>query len=114
MTREEAIQVLKSISAHNLNEVVDALYMAIEALQNPPISQRSMYQAGYKQGQEDRPKGEWVFDRTLEPHCSECNYVPDYSPRMDDYFFSDFCPNCGADMRATERNTNHSRETPTK
>lgn len=47
----------------------------------------------------DRPKGEWVFDLTLEPHCSECDYVPDYSPRMDDYFFSDFCPNCGADLR---------------
>ena len=52
---------------------------------------------------QDGNKGKWVFDRTLEPHCSECNYVPDYSPRMDDYFFSDFCPNCGADMRGDDK-----------
>ena len=98
MTKAEAIQVLKSISAHNLNEVVDALYMAIEALQTPPISQRSMYQAGYKQGQEDRPKGEWkCMSDSGVTECDQCGwsieeYVGDYN----------FCPNCGADMRGED------------
>ena len=97
MTKEEAIQVLKSISAHNLNEVVDALYLAIEALQTPPISQRSMYQAGYRQAQEDRPKGEWVNKEGVygAAYCSECNY----ELRVNN---TNFCPNCGADMRSED------------
>lgn len=105
MTREEAIQVLKSISAHNLNEVVDALYMAIEALQTPPISQRSMYQAGYRQAQEDRPRGHWIDMADFE-QCSECRGT--HLKEVDTYYGkatwikTDFCPNCGADMRGED------------
>lgn len=70
---------------------------AIEALQTPPISQRSMYQAGYRQAQEDRPRGEWVEQEDDYHHyweCSECGM----GVGLDD--IRNFCPNCGADMRS--------------
>lgn len=56
MTREEAIIQLRL--GPGINEDVsekynDAVNMAIEALQTPPITQRSMYQAGYRQAQSD-------------------------------------------------------------
>lgn len=65
MTREEAIKVLENtpiapMDGYSFNDISDALYMAVEALQTPPISQRSMYQAGYRQALKDRPKGEWI------------------------------------------------------
>ena len=74
MTKTEAIIQLRL--GPGINEDVsekynDAVDMAIEALQTPPISQRSMYQAGYRQGREealkDRPKYEM-------PDCKKCEY----------------------------------------
>ena len=61
MTKEEAIKWLSKINdkyIHGGDDDFDAkrkqaIAMAIKALQTPPISQRSMYQAGYKQGRED-------------------------------------------------------------
>lgn len=58
MTKEEAIKILENMPIppmddYSFNDISDALYIAVEALQTPPISQRSMYQAGYKQGRED-------------------------------------------------------------
>lgn len=41
-----------------------------------------------------RPKGEWKLD-SLGAYCSECGTHPDYS--------SNYCPNCGADMRKKEK-----------
>lgn len=38
----------------------------------------------------ERPQGEWKLD-SLGAYCSVCGTHPDYS--------SNFCPNCGADMR---------------
>ena len=38
----------------------------------------------------ERPQGEWILD-SLGAYCSECGTHPDYS--------SNYCPNCGADMR---------------
>lgn len=103
MTREEAIKGLKVLrrdfSGYKPNE--EMFDMAIEALQTPPISQRSMYQAGYKQAQEDRPKGKWVDeDGTYYANCSKCGYQMDTHQERG-YFR--YCPNCGADMRSTER-----------
>ena len=40
----------------------------------------------------ERPHGEWIYDMFDENyHCSECNRVG--------ATISNFCPNCGADMR---------------
>ena len=39
-------------------------------------------------------RGEWVFDEKGYFFCSECKRKPN-----DQYATTDFCPNCGADMR---------------
>lgn len=92
MTKEEAIKVLEQmkdgfVAVHNGNPVMygfgdyglQAFDMAINALKN------------------ERPKGHWL-DRDGEPtdnqyavYCSECTNWSEYA--------SDFCMNCGADMR---------------
>lgn len=30
--------------------------------------------------------------------CSECGYIPPYDNTIDDIFYSNYCPNCGAIM----------------
>ena len=69
MTREEAIKGLKVLrkdfSGYKPNE--EMFDMAIEALKTLPISQRSMYQLGYIQGQEDALQTDIV-------RCGECKY----------------------------------------
>ena len=63
---------------------------------------------------EERKKGEWIRENivlTSNPpqyqwHCSECG-------RMVHWFttevLTDYCPNCGADMRGEEDERNHLR-----
>ena len=42
----------------------------------------------------ERPKGEWIINSDgYYPYCSECRM----EPKSGD--MTDFCPNCGADMR---------------
>lgn len=57
MTREEAIEMLVNATYseewQGNEKLTTAHLMAIEALQTPPITQRSMYQAGYRQAQSD-------------------------------------------------------------
>ena len=66
-----------------------------------PISQRSMYQLGYIQGREDefkdRPKDTWAFDKKGYFYCPCCGEKP-----RDQVATTDFCPNCGADMRGED------------
>lgn len=128
MTREETIKWLKSLKAEigksehrALWHYAEAIDMAIEALQTPPISQRSMYQAGYRQAQEDRPRGEWL--ETAQDYYETVNKKGGGVNENTEYFTDDiacpnclakfsnidneterfnFCPNCGADMRGKE------------
>ena len=44
-----------------------------------------------------RAKGEWVLNQIYWWTCSECGYSPDEK-------FC-YCPNCGADMRGAEHET---------
>ena len=73
----------------------------MELIDNAPTFEypfyQEAYQTGYEEGLNARPKGKWVKDYTHEEHgetsivCSICSYsVPNKS---------NFCPNCGADMR---------------
>lgn len=68
MTREEAITELKlfkeSVIPWDVPILLAAIDIAVEALQTPPISQRSMYQAGYRQGREEALKREPSEDGT--------------------------------------------------
>ena len=44
-----------------------------------------------------RPKGEWDFTKEGHFFCPYCKKFP-----KDQSYPTDFCPNCGADMRGTE------------
>lgn len=57
------------------------------------------YEVGYSHGQPERPKGEWILDGGT-PICSVCHEEPCWS--SEEYYFTDFCPNCGADCRGEE------------
>ena len=59
------------------------------------------YRRGFEDGKADRPKGEWIYiDEPIigNPYgrykCSKCD--------LEEPFTSDFCPNCGADMRGKD------------
>ena len=83
MTREETIEEIKSwtpilLSSPNLSDKAgEVMDMAISAL--------------------SENKGEWI---TKYEHkmCNKCGHTP---PSDDDHYYilSNFCPNCGADMR---------------
>lgn len=49
---------------------------------------------------EERPHGKWI-DRNGNTWCSECRYDTIYL-EGDRPLRTDFCPNCGADMRGDE------------
>ena len=42
--------------------------------------------------------GKWESDKCDMPRCSCCSYIPEFNRHIDDYYYSDFCPNCGARM----------------
>lgn len=77
MTREEAIKWTAYVQQSEpwQDRVIEALDMAIEALQTPPISQRSMYQAGYRQGREEALKREPSEDGTLEAKVEDATKI---------------------------------------
>lgn len=125
MTRKEAVMTINFLKEDYqqllTEEDAEALEMAIEALQKPPISQRRMYQAGYRQGREDRPRGEWIESREqnilmakrIEKGetwrvCSNCGTGFMIGAQLEEQKcygerFHNFCPRCGADMRGGER-----------
>lgn len=41
--------------------------------------------------------GEWKNNEGIAM-CSECGYIPPYDNAIDDIFYSNYCPNCGAKM----------------
>ena len=87
MTREEAIKVLNEYGTLFPSDKIEAIDIAIEALQTPPISQRSMYQLGYIQGQEDALQTDIV-------RCKECGHWqphPQHGYDYDDDVFHDYC-----------------------
>lgn len=51
--------------------------------------------------------GEWTTKRTLqhdgEYYCSRCGFEAFWSWRRDAQSLTNFCPNCGADMRGEDK-----------
>ena len=87
MTNKEASEILsKDLGKYVLTEHDVAILTAIDAL-------------------EERPKGEWIelpkaFDsKELPCKCSICEHILSF---INFYPKSNFCPNCGADMRGKE------------
>lgn len=71
----------KTVIKHNVLNYHDGLFDALEIVQNLPSA--------------DRPRGEWIDISewyTPKQKCSICEMVVDG-------YGSNFCPNCGADMR---------------
>jgi len=99
MTKEEALRILDTIPT--IGDQVDALEMAIEALEQP-----------------ERKKGRWIHEKinsyTSRIYCSECGNAAPSRCVSDDYYGvhmhgeinkTKFCPNCGADMRGEQDGT---------
>lgn len=88
--------------------IVDDCYEQLDLIDNAPTAPLPDFKAGYKQAIIDgktnfpRPKGEWIelpkaFDnRELPCKCSLCGHILSF---MNYYPKSNFCPDCGADMR---------------
>lgn len=64
----------------------------------PTLNESIAFHNGYELGKSERPQGKWVFsipciNEIGTWNCSNCNYMP-VVPVL-----SNYCPNCGADMR---------------
>ena len=60
------------------------------------------YLKGRRQGQsEERQTAEWKHNNFDEHYCNKCGNFALWSEEADGYYEvqSNFCPNCGADMR---------------
>ena len=87
MTNEEAIEVINNLvtptdDVHQFIAIHNALEMSIEALKN------------------QRKKGKWERDvcRYICSNCKKrCEEIVNDGLRLNQ--LSDYCPNCGADMR---------------
>ncbi len=119
MNREQAIFYIKELQktyASMDKKVAEAIDIAMEALSEDisedgtlkvNVSDASKVKRVMVWGEEsgglyypDRPKGEWieVTNGRGGHECSNCYaYAPSYM--SGDEHLSDFCPNCGADMR---------------
>lgn len=65
----------------------------------------AQYRKGMKKGMEEAiPQGEWIRDFNMDkaPVCSECGEEAWYKEYRGWVTKSNFCPNCGADMRPKE------------
>ena len=57
---------------------------------------RKLYHAGYRKQSE----GEWIgSDQTDEYICSLCGGIAPVDCEKEDFYKSNFCPNCGAHMK---------------
>ena len=97
MNSKEAIEIIKEykykleVSCSNqLDKDIEALDLAVKAL-------------------EERPKGKWITWREAGNDIAsddrhECSYCHDPAQWLNGGFelLSDFCPNCGADMRSAQ------------
>ena len=100
MTREKAIEILQgAIKTPNTKDgyLGQAIDMAIKALKQEPR------------------KGHWIIDthkirafgeknetHDYSVHCDKCNYAWDYTTDKEGSLVSNFCPNCGAEMKMNE------------
>ena len=123
MTREEAIkrfQLMKkilSIPNSDATGTIEAIDMAIEALSEKTSTIQEKHQLSEEiptntptkstnistDASADRPRGHWIDMADFE-QCSVCHGT--HLKEVDTYYGkaiwikTDFCPNCGADMRS--------------
>jgi len=96
MTREEIIKRLKEIDIRDaLQEDYDALYTAIEALEQEPRKGKWLRISDLSEQEDDRYK------------CSRCGNVIHHKNEMNLYTFNSWCGRCGSD---NGRHINHEVE----
>ena len=67
---------------HDVEVELEALRMAKRALnRNIPIH-----------------AGHWKINKECVSECSACGYMPMFDSAQDDFYYSPYCPNCGAAM----------------
>ena len=62
---------------------LEMLRMAVRALQNRDIPVHV---------------GRWKTNKDYVSDCSACGYMPMFDSAQDDFYYSPYCPNCGAAM----------------
>lgn len=100
---DELRNELTSIYSDKVNDYNKAVKAFIEFIDNAPTVCNDNYAMGYQDGVRkvlsERPQGEWInreaVSNTTFPfweryECNKCHLHNGYS---------NFCPNCGADMR---------------
>ena len=94
--KDEEIQIRAKATKDFICEVI----MTIDNAQTVAVNCKDCdgYEAGYSAGLKDgrRAGGKWISNGggifvNYGRHCSNCNYTVEFS--------TNFCPNCGADMR---------------
>lgn len=100
MTRGEALKKMQAVKSYmtsgnpiwSVTEIGEAFDMAIEALEQP-----------------ERKKGKWIqkskpmeFCTAWWYECSECGDKPPRDRYGNPDYLSNYCPNCGADMRGED------------
>ena len=84
MTNEEHIEQLKKLRSFYNGSYGRSINKAIDALEQEPKT------------------GHWIKDNPfVKPYCSECK-TSCIGLHGFDYTLTNFCPNCGADMREGE------------
>lgn len=62
---------------------LETLRMAVRALENRDIPVHA---------------GRWKINKDYMSECSACGYMPMFDSAQDDFYYSPYCPNCGAAM----------------
>lgn len=68
---------------HETEVELEALRIAVRALQNRDIPVHA---------------GRWKINKDYVSECSACGYMPMFDSAQDDFYYSPYCPNCGAAM----------------
>lgn len=87
---EGIVEELENICQNAPEEVLALL----SKVKNAPTVEypfyQEAYQTGYEEGKNERPQGKWIIEHDWV-HCFPCGHEQNYP--------SNYCPNCGADMR---------------
>lgn len=97
----DADALIKALEVTQYNDI-DDLSRTEDLIDNAPTIEYPFYQEAYQSGYEEgkkiaRPQGKWVIEHDWV-HCFPCGHEQNYP--------SNFCPNCGAEMRKGDNNDN--------
>lgn len=87
----------------------------MSGIDNAPTVTNGTYEQGFRVGaygrlDEIRPQGEWKVNNYGEHICPICGHYALYDECQDNDYYevqSNFCPECGADMRGNKNETDN-------